>query len=216
MTLEEFAKSIQELKKKTEDKTLVLALFVPANKMLANIKNRIVRRGENTSGSKIGNYSTKPMYATREQFDKRSAFKPGIKASVSSYRSTNLKVTVKKDGSLKAKKGKTNYETIKKEKMKTMYLAEGYKELRGIQGKETAFVNLEYRGNLMLSYQQMQSGDTIIQGLISEKEQKKREGLEKRFGSKILSPQESEIEQLKQDMKKTGHDIILKIMKIGV
>lgn len=147
-----------------------------ANRLLATIKNRIMREGKNTADTQIGTYSTKPIYATREQFVRKSAFKPGKKA----YIATSQRLLVdKKTGGFKGGKITQN---VVKERMKTMYLREGYKELRSIQGLETDFVNATYSGDLMRSYVMYQDAQTAILGLNSQFQKLKREGLEKRFG----------------------------------
>lgn len=207
--LKKYNDKLRELIEKSKEKALERIIVPPANKLLATVKNRIQRKGENSSGNQIGQYSTNPMYASVDQFDKRSAFKPGQKATVTSYRSTQLKINPK---TLKVKKGKTNYETINKEKMKTMYLQDGYKQLRDVQGKPTDKVNLTYRGDLMNSYQQQIANGAVIQGLTLETEKKKREGLEKRFGGKILSPKKEEVEAYRKEVTEIAKTEVIKIL----
>jgi len=51
--------------------------YLPAvNELLAEVKNRISRDGKNTAGGKTGDYSSKPMYASKKQFVRTGSFKP--------------------------------------------------------------------------------------------------------------------------------------------
>lgn len=197
---------------RTKDKAIERIIVPPANKMLATIRNRIQVDGKNSNGQKIGSYSTEPMYASAGQFDKRSAFKPGKKAHIEA--STSIRINAK---TLKVKRGKT-IQNVVKQKMKTMYLVQGYKELRDIQGKPTDKVNLTYRGDLMASYQQQLTNNAVLQGLTSEFEALKREGLEKGTKYKkgygdILKPMASEIAQYKKDVAEGEKQEIIKAFR---
>lgn len=172
------------------------AIMVPrANELLANIKNRIMRRGKNSNGQPIGNYSTKPMYAGRDDFDKTSAFKARGKKprTVDTYRVSSRRkqrVEVRHD-----------YGTYK-----TMYLSGGYKELRDIQGKPTEFVNLMYRGDLLQNgYQLMYntSDKVIYLGFVSEKFGLIRKGLEQKYGAPIMR---ATVEEINEHKKQVAHD----------
>ncbi len=174
MTPREHLERTRLLIEKLKDKARA-NIFVPATtRLLGEVKNRIQLDGENTSGGQIGQYSTEPMYATREQFDRGSSFKPQGKKQV-----------VNNGQRTKKTKGPDR---------KSMYLPGGYKELRNIQGKPIDKVNLTYRGDLMNSYQQTVKENEIVQGLVSEKESLKRQGLEKKYGS-VLKPQKEEIQR---------------------
>src|SRR5690606_9970780 len=130
-----------------------------AGELLATIKNRITRDGKNSSGQQIGHYSTKPMYATAEQFDKKSSFKPGGKAQ---QKTLVFSVSNRKKKKVNVKSDFRPYSS--------MYLPGGYKELRNIQGKPVDKVNLLYRGDLVPNGYQMQAvQNAVLLGLISER-----------------------------------------------
>lgn len=76
MTPQEYLERLKSLRDSATEKVVERILVPNANELLANIKNRIVRDKRNSSGGSIGQYSTRPMYATVNQFDKRGAFKP--------------------------------------------------------------------------------------------------------------------------------------------
>jgi len=76
MTPQEYYSNLQELISASSKELAKQAIVPAANELLAEIKNRIQRDGKNSSGSDIGNYSTKQAYFGREAFDKKSSFKP--------------------------------------------------------------------------------------------------------------------------------------------
>lgn len=202
LTIQQYAERLKKLLEASKSKAMANVMIPSANRLLATVKNRIMLDGENTQGGQIGQYSTKPMYASKEQFDKPSAFKP-IKKK---YVSTDAKAP-------KTAKGRNVLATVHTETGKTMYLREGYRELRQIQGKRVDKVNLNYRGDLMREYVSNPVSDTVIeQGLLTEMSKKKREGNEKRFGGKILTPQPEEIEQYKKSVSELTKLEIQKIM----
>ena len=175
MDLQEYNIKIQQLAAKAKEKAMAM-IFVPAaSELLANTKNRIIQEGKKADGGQIGSYSTKETYVELSQFIVRSAFKPQGKNTVGAKGKAR---TVKPDGTPR----------------KTMYLANGYKELREIQGRPTEKVNLFYRGDLMLSYVQQNEPAYILLGLDKESEAKKREGLEKKFGEGLLQPSDEDLE----------------------
>lgn len=158
------------------------SVFVPAaNELLANVKNRVVRDGKNSDNAQIGNYSTTAIYVEPSQFINKGAFKPQGKNTVGAR---GKKRTVKPNG----------------QQRKTMYLPNGYKELRDIQGRESDKVNLFYRGDLMLSYVQQNEPTYILQGLDKESESKKLEGLQKRFGEGLLKPSQEELAEYQKNV----------------
>lgn len=163
--------------------------------LLIEIKQRVVNEGRATSGAAIGSYSTKPLYASKQQFvaggfnpqgkKSKMGITPGdiLVPTVRYKESKNLKMGTKFLAIVKQRKVK-NYTIVKSNyaDRKTMYLPEGYKELRNIQSLRTDIVNFRYSGDLLNSYQLQKMSQSVILGLTSEKSAKKREGLEKKFG----------------------------------
>lgn len=210
--LRKYRDKLQEVINKTKDKAIERIIVPPANKMLATIRNRIQVDGERTDGRKIGSYSTEPIYVSADDFDKKSAFKPGVKAHVETSQKIKL---VAKTNTFKG--GKVTQQVVK-QKMKTMYLVDGYKELRDIQGKPTDKINLTYRGDLINSYQQQVVNNAVVQGLVSEFEALKREGLEKGTKKKagfgeIFKPSSKEIGQYKKEVAEGERDRIINAFK---
>jgi hypothetical protein len=74
---------------------------------------------------------------------------------------------------------------------KTMYLEQGYRQLRDIQGKETGFKNFEYRGDMIKDFQQgFQSDNAFVIGFTDIVQSKKRKGNELKSGSAFAASDE--------------------------
>lgn len=204
MTILEYRNKLAELIAQSKEKAIEEAVVPAANKLLATVKNRIQRQGKKTDGSAIGTYSTEPMYASRDQFDKKSAFKPIGKNEKKRKTTQVFDIGTQKKRSVPI--------TADFRQRKSMYLEQGYKQLRDIQGKPTDKINFTYSGDLMLAYQQQQKDKSILQGLTSELEALKREGLEGRFG-KTLTPMKEEINEYQKDVAKSLQQQQLKILK---
>lgn len=76
MTLEEYNRNLSELANLTGSRLTERAIMVGATALLATIQNRIFRDGLDSSGVRIGSYSTKPIYVAKKQFIQKAAFKP--------------------------------------------------------------------------------------------------------------------------------------------
>lgn len=75
MTIEEYQEKLRELAG-VKSEELAQEIVVPeGNELLATIKNRIQVDGKGSDGSDIGQYSKKPAYYSRDQFDKKGSFK---------------------------------------------------------------------------------------------------------------------------------------------
>lgn len=186
MSPEEYTERLQSLYGLQND--LAEYTLLPAGaELLIAIKQRIVNAGKNTADGNIGQYSTKPIYVEKEQFFNQAAFNPqgknmkmGLTMGDRLIPSVRLKQT-------SVKKNPVNYKryTIVKSNFKerlTMYLENGYKQLRDIQGLRTDIVNFKYRGDLINSYQLQKVAQSVLLGLTDMKSAQKRESLEKKFG----------------------------------
>jgi len=160
MTPEQYISKLQELSRLSAD-----SIIIPAgNELLATVKNRIVLDGKNSTGNKIGDYSTKSAYFGKEQFDRKSSFKPQGKNTKGKSASTH----------------------------KTMYLPMGYKELRDVQGKPTDNIKANYTGSTMAAYQQVAGNKEVLQGFTTDKSSKIRKGIEAKKGD-IYKPTNEEL-----------------------
>jgi len=146
-----------------------------AKELLAAIKKRIFTDGLNSNNSQIGNYSTVPVYATRKQFTKPGAFVP--------QGETQYLATIKR--------GDKTYQ--RKAKVKTMYLPEGYKQLRDIQGLPTDKVNLKYSGKTQKAYIMEETTEAVLLGLNTYRASGIRSKQERRFNAPIFIGTETEL-----------------------
>lgn len=179
-------------------------IVITGSVLLASIKNRIENEGRDSTDKPIGQYSTKSIYATEEQFVKGGAFKAGGKTgklipTVHVEAQKGLKLGHKFVPLLKQRKGYKRYSVVTNQNKPhaSMYLKDGYKELRDIQGLRTDVVNFRYRGDLLESYQSQKDGQQVLLGITDESQAKKREGLESRFGNVFYATPE-EIEEYEQ------------------
>lgn len=173
------------------DNTIVIS----AGELLVEIKNRIVKEGRNSQDNAIGQYSTTPIYASQEQFFKKGAFNPQGKGAKFGLTPGDRLIPTARTKTNSTTKNPVRYNKFSVVKpdltaRKTMYLEQGYKQLRDIQGLETQFMNFKYRGDLMNSYQMQKITEAVLLGLTDEKSAKKREGLENRFGNTFYATQE--------------------------
>lgn len=186
MTFEEYNNRLQTLPTALTQRA-VEAIITPAvNEVLAELKNRIVRNGQNSNGQEIGKYSQKQAYFTREQFDRRSSFKPKGKANSGNF-----------------KNGKAR---------KSMFIPTGYKGLRDIQGKPTDNIKANYTGSTMAAYQLQAKGESIVIGMTDNKSSEIRKGLEKQKKQDIYKPSVVEIENYRANVFTQFKELNLKII----
>lgn len=186
MDLHEYQNRLRQLAT-TASQRIAEAAVVPAGmRMLATIKNRIAQKGEATDGAEIGQYSTTPGYYSKEQFVKKGAFKPKGKAG--SGRNPSPR--------------------------KTMYLEQGYRELRSIQGRRVDKININYTGDLLASYQYQKTAQALLLGLNNASQVPKREGLEKRFGA-IFYAQREELDVYNKEVTAAINDNTLRTLSRG-
>lgn len=198
MTLEEYRERVKNLITELSTKKAADVLLPPAMKMLAQRKNAIVREGKATDGSKIGDYSRDPMYANKQAFDKKGAFKPQGKNGYKGEKVVDAKIykvqKVKlKNGKIQERIVNTGKKKIEKTKPKSMYLEEGYSELRGVQGKPNDKTNLNYTGSTIASYvTAVEDDNTLIQGFNNERSSIIRQAHETKYKKKIYPPSAEE------------------------
>lgn len=186
MTLEEYHTNLTSLAEEYNQRA-VEAVFVPAaNELLATVKNRIINEGENSSGTKIGQYSTKPAYFSPQAYVKQGSFS-----------------AVGKTGEKVFKNGKPH---------KSEYIPSGYSGLRAKQGRETAFMNMEYSGSTLLSYQMQVKTQEILLGMTNKEASDIRHGQEKKRG-RIFSAQQSEIDTYNKNVSEETERLTLSILK---
>lgn len=174
MTLEEYNNSLRDLGERTGERLTERVMVVSATRMLASMQNRVFRDGLDSNRNKIGIYSTTPYYASKDQFVRKSAFTPMGKAGVAG----NIRI---KYTDLATRKTKTKVVKANGEDRKTMYLKDGYKQFRDVQGRPTSEVNLHMRGDLKLSLSLQTKDKEVVIGFNNEQQALKRKWLEQHF-----------------------------------
>lgn len=137
-------------------------IYPAATEVHDMLVTRVFDEGKGGDNAQIGNYSTEPAYYTKKQFN-GSGFKPQGKTE---------KGSKKKNGT---------------DRM-SMYLPGGYKELRQIQGYETAFVNLTYSAKLRKEFATKLAieGDSVVLRLRDKLNKDKVDGLTEKYGSETF------------------------------
>jgi hypothetical protein len=169
----------------------------------AIIKRRIFNEGKASNGNRIGTYSSTPGYYSREQFSKKSAFKPIGKnenktGTVKSVPIVELK-TVRKIAVSKRVSKETG-----KHLQASMYLERGYTQLRELNGRQTGYIDFQFSGSLFQSIQTGKSGSGYVVGFtnLSGKNSRREvaEHLEKNYNKTIFSPGVNERQLIKDAM----------------
>ncbi len=148
-------------------------------KVQTAMEKRIFEDGASGNGQKLGTYSTKPMYATKKQFAKTSAFKPQGKTG-----------------------GKGTFKN--KRTRQSMYLAQGYKQLKQVQGLQSNFVNLEYTGALRKAFKAkpQTNAQQVTLGIGGKQSDKKLAALKAKYGTDIFKPTTAERNVVAAELKK--------------
>lgn len=97
----------------------------------------------------------------------------------------------------------------KKKSMKSMYLPEGYFQLRQIQGRETRFKNYYYTGDLVQSFRTFKEGQTTVIGFNSEKQYLKRKGLQEKDG-KVWYASQNEMSDYNKEVVEISKEVLAK------
>jgi len=170
-----------ELQRKIEAKIADLdtakMIFPSAVQIQRVMIKRLFDEGEGAQG-KLGTYSTDEGYFTKKQFKNKGAFKA------------------------KGKTGETKFENG--EPHKSMFLADGYKELKQIQGYESSFVNLQYSKDLRNDFStgMMIKGDSVMAVVKRGINADKVEWLSDKYGEKTFKHTEEEIDFYTKEVSK--------------
>jgi len=153
-----------------------IAIAPAAEGLLLAIKARVRDRGEGTDGNQLRRYSTKPMYASPSQFV-GSGFKAEGKSKGIGDRLVPT-IRLKQNGVKKNPTKYSRYSLVKPnyQVRKTMYLEDGYKELRDVQGLVTNITNMSYSGKMLADYQSGREGDAIVLGITTQRSAQIYEG----------------------------------------
>ena len=198
MTTQDFIRLID---KQLEEITKANFTYLIVSDIHAMQVKRVFTEGIGGNDMKIGTYSTKPMLASKEQFTKKAAFKQSYIDLAS-----GAVVDTKSEGDVPFFLTFKNRNTGVRNKKATaiMFLGEGYKEFKKIQGKESNFVNLRNTEDLKLDF----TGSLILDGNVyktgtkRERNSEKVKWLVEQYGKETFGITKKEIEIYKQRIKK--------------
>lgn len=157
----------RKLEAKIADLNTAKLIFPIAQETQRRLIKRLFDEGEGAQG-KLGSYSTDSGYYTKKQFKNKGAFKA------------------------KGKTGKTKFDNG--EPHKSMYLEDGYKELKQVQGYESSFVNLQYSKDLRNDFSTglMIKGDKVLSVVKRGINADKTKWLSDKYGEKTFKHTEEE------------------------
>lgn len=170
MTPAEFNRKMEARLRKLIQENAPLYLGVSTANRDRNV--RIFTEGLTSSGSPIGQYSTKTMLATKSQFAIESKFKPTL---------------------IKSKKGKSHPLFIKFPKaskaVPVMVIPGGYKEFRSLNGRQNSKVDLVFIGNLRRDTVKIirRNQSEYNTGPFNKENQDKLTGLQQKYGQNIAT-----------------------------
>lgn len=167
----------RKLAAKIADLDTAKLIFPIAQETQRKLINRLFEDGEGAQG-KLGTYSTDEGYFTKNQFKNKGAFKPKGKTGKSKF----------KDG----------------EPHKSMFLEQGYKELKQIQGYESSFVNLTYSSDLRNDFStgMVRKGDKVFAVVKRKINADKTEWLSDKYGDKTFKHTQEEKEFFAKEVSK--------------
>lgn len=144
------------------------AMLPAANTMLAEYKERIFSDGKDSNGAKIGDYSRTEQYFNKEQFVRKGAFRA------------------------QGKTGKKKHDNGVP--YKSMYLQEGYYQLRSIQGRDVSGKNYNYSGSLSRAIQVYKTETGVAIGIAEKRESIKLRANENRDGKNVSGATDKELQ----------------------
>lgn len=149
------------------------------------MKKRIFQDGKTSNETLISSgYSSGEGWFSRSYFTARSsAFVPISKKSI-------IKETTRvgKNSGIKIRTTKISKKDTRTKVNKTMYVRDGYKGVRELQGRQTQKVDLKLSGSLEQNITNVRSGDKTLLVIKSQTEVKKSEDLEAIYKKTIFAP----------------------------
>lgn len=169
MDLREYMQKLNNYSRELPERVQEFALEKAGGALVRKMKDRIFNQGFDKFFKILAEgYSTVPIYVTKEQFVKRSNFRP--------------------KGKNENGKTKANGTDIK-----SMYLQHGYKELKEIQGLQASRINLVYRGDLKRAFSSQVESNVLYIGFTNTKEAEKADWLTKKYQTDIFHAADEEL-----------------------
>lgn len=183
-TLDQYPELVREVQQRLIDEISGVALTHGANELMLEMRNRIFSKGLNSEDAPIAmKYSEKPIYVEKDVFIRKGAFTPKGKVNKGNFKNGNER--------------------------KSMYLPQGYKELREIQGRQTNHVDWRYSGSLEKSIEVVREDDkNVLIAITDGDESAKRKGLEERSKQTVFTPSASDMKRYEDVMAEEVERII--------
>lgn len=168
--LKALAKRMQKIGSSEKDFALIV------NDTHADVVNRVFGQGKNSNNGKIGSYSTKPTLAGSSSFTTKSGFN--------------------KIAGSKTKRRKLKWATISSggKNVALFEVPGGYKQIRSLDGRQAAFVDLTRSGELKGDFSRAalrQSPFVWLTGVRKPINSKKLQGIQEKYGN-VFQPTKSE------------------------
>lgn len=179
MAFADLSQYLQNIADKLDAQAVDVAVVQSMQELQGDFLQRVFVQGLDSNNSELGTYSEKPNYYSKEQFVRKSSFKA------------------------QGKNGDTAFKVVTRPR-KTMYLPQGYKQLREVQARPTDKVNLDYSGSLKNAYRVFKFGSSVVFGQNDAVEHKKIEGLTEKYGDfQTLTDEEKKryVEYLGEEIK---------------
>jgi len=183
--------------------------LIGAVAMEAALKRRIFQDGQASRGTLIGTkYSSNEGYFTRDYFTARqSAFVPTAKETL-----VKETTRVGKNSGISIRSVKVSKKDTSKINPKTMYVRDGYKGVRELQGRQTQKVDLKLSGSLEQNITNVRSGNKTLLVIKSQTEVKKSEDLEAIYKKPIFAPSYNEQKAAEDAMSKEVAKILTELL----
>ena len=175
----------------------------------AALKRRIFQDGKNSTGTLISSrYSSNEGWFSRSYFTARqSAFVPVSKKSI-----VKETTRVGKNSVISIRTTKISKKDTRTKVNKTMYVRDGYKGVRELQGRQTQKVDLKLSGSLEQNITNVRSGDKTLLVIKSQTEIKKSEDLEALYKKPIFAPSYTEQKACEDAMSKEVAKILTELL----
>lgn len=174
LTPEQYQKKIQDKLRSLKIANIIL----PAAQNVQTLyRERLYGNGVDGDNTKIGAYSTKEMYASKKVFKNKGGFRAQGKKSKKPFANGNER--------------------------KSMYLNQGYKQLRQVQGYESGYVNLHYSGDLFTDTSGLKiDGESVVVKVSRKINQQKISGLSDKYGKATFKHTKQERKIFAEDVTK--------------
>jgi hypothetical protein len=206
MTTEQYISNLDRKLSDLDKPDLILSAAAATHNMQLT---RIFDTGVKASGQ-IGAYATKPMYADQKEFSNTGSFQPTgkpvirISKGVLPLKRRSLDSHTPRPSATPLQRGNTGPGQFKNGKARrSMYLQNGYQQLKSVQGLESSFVDLTYTGDLRndLTENLVATESGFTSGVSSETNAQKIAGLMTKYGDDLFDLTEDEKQFFKTTVK---------------